>query len=131
MRRATKKVAVGVLLLWGTLSFAWEKRSNEFQFPNSAVRRGKAVVMKNLNFSSYYNRSNNSISFTYSLPQNTNEAVLNIYSINGSLVKSFFLKNDVKTISWNVANEAIAMGTYAASLKCGAIEKNHRLLIVK
>ena len=131
MRSATKRVAGGFLLLWATLCFAWEKESNEFQFPISGVRRGKAVVMKNLNFSSTYNRSKNLVVFSYSLPKNVKEAVLNIYTIKGSLVKSLPLKNDAKMISWNIANHTVAMGTYAVSLKCDAFEKNLKLIIVK
>ena len=131
MRSATTRVAGGILLLWVALCFAWEKESNEFQFPIAGVRRGKNVVMKDLSFSSTYNRTTKSIVFSYSLPQAAKEAVLNIYSIKGSLVKAFTLKNTAKMISWNVARETVAVGTYAVSLKCGAIEKNQRILIVK
>lgn len=131
MRSATTRVAGGVLLLWVALCFAWEKESNEFQFPAPGVRRGRVVAMKDIGFSGTYNRSKNSVIFYYSLPQNIKDAVVNIYSIKGMLVKSIALKDDAKMISWNVANETVAMGTYAVSLKCGAVEKNLRLLIVK
>ena len=131
MRSATKRVVAGVVLLWVTLCFAWEKESNEFQFPISGVSRGRNVIMKDLNFSSTYNRSKKSIELSYSLPRTAKEAVLNIYSIKGSLVKSFLLENTAKMMSWNIANETVAVGTYVVSLKCGTIEKNLRLLIVK
>jgi type VI protein secretion system component Hcp len=131
MQSATKIVAGMFLLLWATLCFAWEQESNEFQFPISGVSRGRNVVVKDLNFSSAYNRSKNAIVFSYSLPPTVKEAVLNIYSIKGSMIKTLLLKNDVKTMSWNMANEKVAVGTYAVSLKCGAIEKNQRILIVK
>jgi hypothetical protein len=131
MRSATKKVAGGILLLWVTLSFAWEKESNEFQFPLAGVKRGRTVVTKGFTFSGSYNRSKNSVIFFYSLPKNTKDAVLNVYSIKGALVKSFTLKNDAKMFSWDVTNQTVAMGTYAVSLKCDAIEKNLRLILVK
>ena len=131
MRSATKRVA-GLFLLFGVaLCFAWELESNEFQFPISGVRRSKNVVMNDLSISSTYNRSKKSIVFSYSLPPAVEDAVLNIYSIKGSLVKTLTLDKNVKMMSWNIANEAVAVGTYAVSLKCGAIEKNLRLLIVK
>lgn len=131
MRSATKRVAGGILLLWVVLCFAWEKESDEFQFPISGVSRSKIVVRKDLNFSSTYNKSINSVVFSYALPQTAKEAVLNIYSIKGSLIKTFTLKNSAQMMTWNVANETVAMGTYAVSLTCGAIEKNQILLIVK
>ena len=131
MQGVSKIVAGGILLLWVALGFAWEKESNEFQFPISGVKRGKSVFMKDLNFSSTYNKSKKSIVFSYSLPRNAKQGVLNIYSIKGTLVKTFALKNTAKMISWSFEKEAVAVGTYAVSLKCGAIEKNLRLLIVK
>lgn len=131
MRSATKRVAGGILLLGVVLCFAWENESNEFQFPISGVSRGKNIVRKDLTFSSAYNKSKKMIVFSYSLPQTTQEAVLKVYSIKGALVKTFTLKNTAKMLTWNVANETVAMGTYAVSLTCGAIEKNQILLIVK
>ena len=131
MRSATTIVTGSILLLWITICFAWEKESNEFQFPIAGVKRGRSVVMKDLAFSSTFNRSKKSIVFSYSLPKSAGEAVLNIYSIKGSLVKTFTLENTAATISWNVGKDAVAVGTYAVSLKCGGIEKNLRLLLVK
>lgn len=131
MQSATRIVTGGILLLWVTLCLAWEKESNEFQFPIAGVKRGDNVVMRDLAFSSTYNKSKKLIVFSYSLPKTANEAVLNVYSIKGALVKAFILDNTVKKVSWSVENETVAVGTYVVSLKCGAIEKNLRLLIVK
>lgn len=69
--------------------------------------------------------------FSFSLPQNARESVLNIYAINGTLVKSFTLKNDAKTVAWNVGTGSVAMGTYAISLRSGAIVKNLRISFVR
>jgi hypothetical protein len=129
---SAKKIVAGVLLLLcASISFAWEKSSAEFQFPTSGVRLGKTIITKNFSFSSFYNRNKNSIVFTFSLPKNSKESVLNIYAINGSLVKSFSLKNDATTVAWNVGSGSVAMGTYAISLKSGAIVKNLRISFVR
>lgn len=129
--RVKKAIAGTLLLLCISISFAWQKASVEFKFPTTGVRQSKATIAKNFNFSSFYNRSKNSIVFSFSLPQNSREAMLNIYAINGSLVQSFTLKNDAKTVSWNVGTGSVAMGTYAISLRSGAIVKNLRISFVR
>jgi hypothetical protein len=131
---STKKtIAGGLLLLCVSMCFAvtWEKESAEFQFPTIGVRLTKALVMKDFRFTSAYNRSKNAIVFSYTLPQNARTAVLHIYTIKGSLVQSFSLKNSESTVAWNVANESVAMGTYALSLRCGAIVKNLKISFVR
>ena len=120
-----------LLLLCASISFAWVKSSAEFKFPTTGVRQSKTIIANQFNFSSFYNRSKNSMVFSFSLPQNARESVLNIYAINGTLVKSFTLKNDAKTVAWHVGTGSVAMGTYAISLRSGAIVKNLRISFVR
>jgi hypothetical protein len=129
---SVKKALAGTLLLvCVSISFAWVKTSTEFKFPTTGVRQSKIITSKNFNFSSVYNRSRNSIVFSFSLPKTSREAVLNIYAINGTLVQSFPLLNNAKTVAWNLGSGSVAMGTYAISLRSGAIVKNLRISFVR
>lgn len=128
-----KTIAGWVLLAAVSLSFGvtWQKESVEFQFPGVGVRPHREIRVNDFNLTSRYDCARNVLVFSYSFPGNAKEAALNIYTLSGSLVKSVKLIGTARSVSWQVGSEGAAIGTYAVSLKCGAIEKNLRIALVR
>jgi flagellar hook assembly protein FlgD len=63
----------------------------------------------------------------YTLPVNSPNAVINIYSINGAKVSSLKLNNKSTSITWDIARRGA--GTYTAELKTETAKKTIRFVI--
>jgi predicted outer membrane repeat protein len=71
---------------------------------------------------------------SYSLPQNTQNATLEIYNSKGQLVKKYLLLNNYGSIFWNGRNskaEQVAAGIYLYRLSTSTSSKTKKLLFLK
>ncbi|MFA5498557.1 MAG: S8 family serine peptidase [Candidatus Cloacimonadia bacterium] len=82
-------------------------------------------------------RSNNLVSISYALPEETNTLKLNVYNIKGQLVKSFAgmpQERGVHTIHWeldNTAGKSLSNGIYLMILQTDKKKMNNKFIVVQ
>ncbi|MBW8051506.1 MAG: T9SS type A sorting domain-containing protein [Cytophagales bacterium] len=88
------------------------------------------VYQNNYSITVYPNPANETVTFDYKLPENTNDAVISIYNLVGNQLKSYRIDNERGTI--NITISDLPNGLYFYSLKVdnNTIARN-KLLIIK
>jgi hypothetical protein len=67
----------------------------------------------------------------YALPAAAKNANLDVFNIDGALVRSFDLQAGSTAVRWDYAKDKVAAGVYVASLRYGEAEKNIQISVVK
>lgn len=75
-----------------------------------------------------------STSISYSLPKNSENAVITIYNVKGDVVKEFTLENTEGDVVWNGIdqnNKAVASGVYFYKLQGDSISQTRSMVFMK
>lgn len=127
MNRIISTLVCGaVFLVTSVFAAEWQKESEPFEFPTSAVK-GNKNVSRNFNLSSARLFGKNQVIFRYALPVNT-AAVLEIYSISGARLAMIPVTNRSSSITWR-STAKHASGIYTAVLKTADLQNTLRFVI--
>ncbi len=127
MNRIVSTLVCGaVFLVTSAFAAEWQKESESFEFPASAVKRVNNIS-RNCILSNARLCGKNQVAFRYSLPSNV-AADLEIYSVSGVRLASIPVTSKTTSVSWKSPTRH-ASGIYTAILKTSDIQKSIRFVI--
>ncbi len=119
-------VCAAVFLATSAFAVEWEKESEPFEFPGTAVKRVNKIL-GNCILSNARLCGKNQVTFRYYLPSNV-AADIEVYSISGVRLASIPVTSKTTTVTWK-SPARHASGIYTAILKTSDIQKSIRFVI--
>ena len=112
-------------VVWGPAN------SNQFRWPVSGVKNAEFTKISQPTLAWKSDVSKGIVTIHYTMSSLIKSAKLDIYNVNGVLIRNFDLGSVKNSIQWNIGKENVAAGIYVASLRYGNVEKNIQISIVK
>ncbi len=140
-KRLYRRISVRILglllagaLMTGPGAETVVKNSKAFTFPVTVgVRGGNALQHKEAVFAGSANlEGRRTITLSWSLPLKTAFGSISIFSLSGAKIKSFQVTSPQGYVNWDISGTGRSgNGIYLATLSCGSIKKNLKLMFCR
>ena len=122
--------SIALLSPFAVSAVTWTAESNDFTFPETAVRNRDAAISPSA-FSCRAETRAGISKIYYLVPSAVRNAKMDVFRASGALVASFTLLPGGGTVRLNAAGHPAAAGVYWTVMRYGAIEKITKFSIVK
>lgn len=109
----------------------WTGDSNQFRWLGTGIQTQKFLKATQISLRCVPDFAKGTVTIRYALPAAAKNVKLAIYNVNGVLIQNFDLRPEGSAVQWGFAKNKVAAGIYVASLRCGDVEKNIQLSLVK